>query len=601
MMQKIKTIILKRLHLILSVFLIISVLVFISIGFTIHHQDLSQTYMLAEETTTFLRMECQKYDHYQRGLTANELQGLLDKARVVTRFFSQEQMSDSTELQKFIRTEHMSGIIIYDQNLSPVAEADLDDQNADELWHETVCKKTICDIAGHPQKTYVGQISRNGKSYAVAAVAEADQGGLIFCYDKLDKPTSDPYEWTLKTTLLNNNFYKNPALAITDGTKLLSTNSQLLGNLEEAEYQRLAQKIVWKSDQLTEFTYQNERYYGLRKTYGNYHLYAVYASKDIFQQRTDYVYIVLLLYLGVGILILGIQWHSDKLNMSRMAKQLRTINAISSAYQSTLLLHLDTLELEPIHVSERLAPLVQAHVNPCELLFAVCRKEIDPDAYPTVMHFLDIDTMAERLQGKTFLGCEVQDCYGAWFSVILIPQKKDEQGRALAVLVATRDISEVKKTEEMTFKDQLTGLYNRNYMEARREHFVRTGDFPVSLLMIDCNYLKRTNDTLGHEYGDLLLQRIANIILESIDTSCVAMRVGGDEFLVLCTHCDREKVQKMIDDMKKKMVERSDEKLHLSAAFGASTVEGEPFDFDRTYKAADAAMYVDKKASRAER
>ncbi|HBP24089.1 MAG TPA: hypothetical protein DD632_01085 [Oribacterium sp.] len=219
----------------------------------------------------------------------------------------------------------------------------------------------------------------------------------------------------------------------------------------------------------------------------------------------------------------------------------------------------------------------------------------------SVMHFLDIDTMAERLQGKTFLGCEVQDCYGAWFSVILIPQKKDEQGRALAVLIATRDISEVKKTEEMTFKDQLTGLYNRNYMEARREHFVRTGDFPVSLLMIDCNYLKRTNDTLGHEYGDLLLQRIANIILESIDTSCVAMRVGGDEFLVLCTHCDREKVQKMIDAMKKKMVERSDEKLHLSAAFGASTVEGEPFDFDRTYKAADAAMYVDKKASRAER
>lgn len=43
-------------------------------------------------------------------------------------------------------------------------------------------------------------------------------------------------------------------------------------------------------------------------------------------------------------------------------------------------------------------------------------------------------------------------------------------------------------------------------MESRSKRFVRAGDLPVSLIMADCNYLKRTNDTLGHEYGDLLLQ-----------------------------------------------------------------------------------------------
>ena len=42
-------------------------------------------------------------------------------------------------------------------------------------------------------------------------------------------------------------------------------------------------------------------------------------------------------------------------------------------------------------------------------------------------------------------------------------------------------------------------------MESRSKRFVRAGDLPVSLIMADCNYLKRTNDTLGHEYGDLLL------------------------------------------------------------------------------------------------
>lgn len=47
------------------------------------------------------------------------------------------------------------------------------------------------------------------------------------------------------------------------------------------------------------------------------------------------------------------------------------------------------------------------------------------------------------------------------------------------------------------------------YLEAESDHMVQAGDFPTSLIMADCNYLKRTNDTLCHEYGDLLLQRTA--------------------------------------------------------------------------------------------
>ena len=46
------------------------------------------------------------------------------------------------------------------------------------------------------------------------------------------------------------------------------------------------------------------------------------------------------------------------------------------------------------------------------------------------------------------------------------------------------------------------------YLEAESDHMTQSGDFPTSLIMADCNYLKRTNDTLGHEYGDLLLSLI---------------------------------------------------------------------------------------------
>mgnify|MGYP002328365273 FL=1 len=217
------------------------------------------------------------------------------------------------------------------------------------------------------------------------------------------------------------------------------------------------------------------------------------------------------------------------------------------------------------------------------------------------MHFLDLDTMPERLKGKPFLGCEVKDCHDAWFSVMLVPQKFDGYGNIQALLITTRDITSVKQTEELSFKDKLTGLHNRNYMESRSKHFVRAGDLPVSLIMADCNYLKRTNDTLGHEYGDLLLQRVANVIQEAVSPDDVAMRVGGDEFLILCTHCPNDKAQALMDRIRQKLAQRSDEHLTLSVSFGVSTVEGGEFSFDQACEQADQAMYRDKQASRVQR
>lgn len=305
--------------------------------------------------------------------------------------------------------------------------------------------------------------------------------------------------------------------------------------------------------------------------------------------------------MSIVIIILAVQRHFDKSSMNKMEKQLCIINAISTAYDSTFLIHTDNMTLEAIRPSERLKEIFEKHSNPYDFLFAVCKTQIDQSFYPTVRHFLDLDTVAERLKGNPFLGCEVKDFQGIWYSVLLIPQKYDKAGNVLAILVTTRDITSVKQTEELTFKDQLTGLYNRNYMESRSKNFVRSGDFPVSLIMADCNYLKRTNDNLGHEYGDLLLQRIANVITETIPNDFVAMRVGGDEFLILCIHCTKERAQKLVADIKQKLVERSDETLTLSAAFGISTAEDGEFIFEQAYEAADQEMYHDKKASRIER
>ena len=478
------------LQLAVGIFLVVSICVFVGVGIMIQYQDLAETYKMAEETTAFVQAECKKFDNYTRGSSARALQDLLDKADGLKKFISPQQLTAPAFLKEFIYTEHVGGIVILDQDLQPIAQADMDHQNTLSLWTETTVKKNMQDILAHPEKTYVDHMTLNDVPYDMAATATDDGSCLILCYASTEKPASDPYELNIRSILTNNSFDKNPTLVITDGTQVLSTNSSIVAELGTAQYHQLASTVQWKDGAFTKFDYQHTTYYGLRRVYGSYYVYAVYAAEDVFTHRTAFLAFGFMAYLGVGIIILAIQRHYDKLSMNKMEKQL---------------------------------------------------------------------------------------------------------------LITTRDITSVKQTEELSFKDKLTGLHNRNYMESRSKRFVRAGDLPVSLIMADCNYLKRTNDTLGHEYGDLLLQRVANVIQESVSPNDVAMRVGGDEFLILCTHCPNDQAHALVDRIRQKLSQRSDEHLTLSVSFGVSTVEGGEFSSDQAYEQADQAMYRDKQASRVQR
>ncbi len=177
-----------------------------------------------------------------------------------------------------------------------------------------------------------------------------------------------------------------------------------------------------------------------------------------------------------------------------------------------------------------------------------------------------------------------------------------ENGKIIGVVGVVTDITKLmrleKELKDLSFKDQLTGLYNRNYMESRSKQYVRADDFPATMIMADCNYLKRVNDTLGHEYGDLLLQRVANAIKETISDSCIPMRVGGDEFLILCPNYSAIMSEKLIDKIKQCFISKSDNILKLDATFGYYTVKDDTLPFNQAFRLADQAMYEDKRKSR---
>ncbi len=187
-----------------------------------------------------------------------------------------------------------------------------------------------------------------------------------------------------------------------------------------------------------------------------------------------------------------------------------------------------------------------------------------------------------------------------YYEVRKEPVFKD--GAIAGIVGVVSEVTELVKMEnelkELAYHDGLTGLYNRNFLDARGRKDVTDDDFPVSLIVADCNTLKQVNDSLGHEYGDLVLRKIAGVFRDVVPERCVPVRTGGDEFLVFCPRLTADEAKALIEDLKRALAEKSDRILDLSVAFGSYTVEDDSLSFSDAFALADQAMYENKRASR---
>ena len=98
-----------------------------------------------------------------------------------------------------------------------------------------------------------------------------------------------------------------------------------------------------------------------------------------------------------------------------------------------------------------------------------------------------------------------------------------------------------RKLSEISFEDSLTGLYNRRYLfeyidkeVSRAERYGRH----FSILLFDIDYFKRVNDSHGHHAGDLVLRRVSEILKRIKRETDIAVRYGGDEFVVVLPETD---------------------------------------------------------------
>lgn len=177
---------------------------------------------------------------------------------------------------------------------------------------------------------------------------------------------------------------------------------------------------------------------------------------------------------------------------------------------------------------------------------------------------------------------------------------RNENGNIIGIVGIVDNVTErvrlEKKVEELSMIDGLTGVYNRNYLKYRVEEKKKKLIFPFTVIISDCNYLKKVNDQYGHEYGDILLKIVAGKIPEGSPV----IRMGGDEFMILGNGITEEKASELMTNIQESLKQKSKEKIPLSLAMGSYTVQDKDFCFDEICHKADMRMYEDKKRTKAD-
>ena len=191
-----------------------------------------------------------------------------------------------------------------------------------------------------------------------------------------------------------------------------------------------------------------------------------------------------------------------------------------------------------------------------------------------------------------------------WIDLTTRTTDMDEE---IVLFTTFKDITEQKQTAEILEKqastDPLTGLYNRRQFEIlayQALQVARRSNTPYSVLMLDIDFFKKVNDTYGHEIGDTVLKKLANLLKETLRRSDVVARYGGEEFIAFLPYTAPdagyiagEHVREAVEKMETVVDGKN---IPITVSIGIS--DSQTFNLNTLIKQADDALYASKENGR---
>lgn len=191
------------------------------------------------------------------------------------------------------------------------------------------------------------------------------------------------------------------------------------------------------------------------------------------------------------------------------------------------------------------------------------------------------------------------------------------------VVLVFRDVTARRKAEQdlraaqdelvrLAHTDYLTGLHNRRFFMQRLQEEcerVRRHGSNLSVLLFDLDHFKQVNDTYGHDLGDRVLKRVADVSVSIKRITDVAARIGGEEFALLLPETDQrgavqlaQRLRESVAEMRIKELESADQlvprRSTVTTSVGVATVGARSHDIDNVLNYADEALYKAKSSGR---
>lgn len=211
----------------------------------------------------------------------------------------------------------------------------------------------------------------------------------------------------------------------------------------------------------------------------------------------------------------------------------------------------------------------------------------------------------EYRDGKTFLILASPVKFGGGEHIIEMIKDITETG--LITNLYGKSIKETNnlifELNEKTILDELTGCYNRRYINKKLPEDIyraAVNDKPLAVLMLDVDYFKQTNDTYGHLGGDEVLKALSCVIKSKIrENFDWVARFGGEEFLIVLRDADYKAAYKIAEKIRlaceNKVIKYERHRIKTTISIGSYIVEPGEKSFDEVIELADKNLYKAKK------
>ena len=438
---------------------------------------------LADETIDFLETLCQRYDDYDAGQAAADLNIVLNKTRGLTEFAPDYLLSSQSYVSQYISELELTGLLITDSSFTPVAQASTDGQEPSALLDLFLTTPSVQNILQYPSKVYSERVRLNGVTYDIAVTARRGDAGLVVGYHRSDNPTTDIYTTSLEKSLEGNNFHKNPRILITDGTTILACNSEI-GYAGQPIAEFPVQDIFLdecKFDSLIRIYYNHMLWYGKRQVFQSYYIYTFYPFTEVFTNMLPLVTSAIAVYALLCMVMMHMRSRAEHRHYETEEQQIRIIRTLSQLFAGTTVLHLQENTFENITTAPR-QDAVPVKETDIQRLYSIYAEQlIAPEYQKLYLDFFDVSTMEQRLRGKDSLSTVIQDSAGGWYSMYMQPMTYDAEGHLDDVLIASRNITEYQKKEEeyraelrKTASDAQIASEAKSLFLRRMSHDVRT-------------------------------------------------------------------------------------------------------------------------------